>query len=395
MRSMEKESFISTKWNIETVLISLVMIYCVLFPADKLNIKEIILAFAIFICYTSDRGCFSIPKYIFGYAIVFPLVLTIYALIRGASLGNTLSYGYVWVYLLLLPAIVRRKIDVLQPFIFATYVVALIIDVIMIFDLVGIYSIYQNPIAVFFQNMNELQGLGKGVLATFGYSIFYKSCPLIIVTYGYFIKNKKYLLCIPLLVSMLACGTRANFLMVVFITAAIPVLCSEKRSRKMLMGLIVLGVAIYLIPNIYDRMITLNALKYDRSESIKISDVKTIFESVKNSFLNLLFGTGVGSSFYSARGHMMTTFEMSYVDYFRQVGAVGFSVFIVFIIKPIRYLYKYERWLFISYVGYLAISFTNPLLVTSTSFMLYLIVYSRYHCKEFEIQDTDSSIVAE
>lgn len=99
---------------------------------------------------------------------------------------------------------------------------------------------------------------------------------------------------------------------------------------------------------------------------------------MQSNILNILFGTGVGSSFRSFRGYEMTTFELSYVDYFRQVGVVGMLLFLNFIIKPVRDLFKHDRWLLIGYLGYLAVAFTNPLLVTSTSFMMYLIIYSEF-----------------
>ncbi len=364
--------------DILRILVAVSVVYCILFPADKLNIKEIIIVITLLFYLLDNRDNLRISKFIFGYGIVFPIILVSYSILRGTSLGSTLSYGYVWIYLLLLPAITKYKIDIKKPFFFATYIVSLIIDFIMIADVLGVFTIYSNPVSTFFMDMDELQGLGKGVLATFGYSIYYKSCPLILVTYGYMIYKKKYMLCLPLLLSMLACGTRANFLMSVFITVAVPILCFDKKSKKMLFVLIIFGVGIYLLPEIYDKLVALNSLKYDRSESVKFSDMQTIFGLLSNNLFNLLFGLGVGSSFYSVRGSYMTTFELSYIDYLRQVGLVGISFFCVFILRPVKKLFTNQRWLLIGYISYLAVAFTNPLLVTSTSFMLYLLVYSEY-----------------
>lgn len=366
------------KMNVTQILVSILIVYCIIFPADKLNIKEVILLLTLAWGYLSDKKCFKISKYIFEYAIVFPGILVVYAILRGVNIGSILSYAYVWVYLLLLPIILKKQINIMNPFLGATYFVALVIDFIMLTDVVGLFSLSKNPVAIFFNSMNELQGIGKGSLATFGYSIFYKSCPLILITYGYFISRKKYLFAAPLLLSMLACGTRANFLMALFITALIPTLCTEKISNKVLIILLLVGAGLYLLPRIYDQIVTLNALKYDRSDLIKTSDVKIIINNMKNSISNFILGTGVGSSFMSSRGKLMTTFEMSYVDYFRQVGLCGFIIFAHFLIKPLRVLFEKERWLFICYVAYLAVAFTNPLLVTSTSFMLYLLVYRSY-----------------
>ena len=371
------------KISISQVMIYLLICYCILFPADKINIKEILLLITLATCYLSiDK--LKIQKNIFLYGVVWPILLVIYALIRGVPAGSAMSYGYVWVFILLLPEIWRRKIDIKLPFILATYIVAFVIDFIILSDMFGMIPLFSNPVANFFINMNEIPQVGKGALATFGYSVFYKSCPLILVTYGYFIYRKKYILCLPLMVALLGCGTRANFLMALFISVAVPILCAKKQSRKMVVALIIIAVGIYLTPMIVNKMTTLNALKYNRSEGIKISDMREVISSLKKNIFDLLFGTGVGSSFLSSRGEEMTTFELSYIDLLRQSGIIGVGVFSSFIIKPVKKLWEEKRWLLICYIAYLAVAFTNPLLITSTSFMLYILVYSEVHNKDEE-----------
>lgn len=361
-----------------TAFLYCLIMYCILFPADKLNIKEIILAGALLFCYCGRRSRHTMRISIFGYGIVYTAISLVYSLARGVAIGSALSYGYVWLYVLLLTGIIECSQDIKRPFFTATFIVAGIIDIIFLGDLLGIVSIFENPIAVFFKSINELQGLGKGELSTFGYSIFYKSCPLIVVAYSYFIFKRKYIAALPLLVALFVCGTRANFLIAVFLTASIPVLCTEKFNVKLIALLVVLGVGLIVLPVLQDRLTTLNNLKRDRSETIKIQDMMLIWDNMKSNPLNLLFGTGVGSEFLSSRGKMMATFEISYFDYFRQTGLFGLIVLLKFIITPVRWLYANERWLFLAYISYLAISFTNPLLVTSTSFMLYLVVYGDY-----------------
>ena len=373
-----KNNIYSPKVDISRLSIELLIGYCILFPADKINVKEILLLVALFFCFLENRNNLKISRFIFLYAVVVPLFNVLYALARGNSISNILSYGYVWIYLLLVPTIVNKKIDIMSTFLTTTYIVALVIDFIFLSDILGIFSIYTNPVALFFKNMNELQGLGKGVLATFGYSIFYKSCPLILISYAYLIYKKKYIWSIPLLMSLFACGTRANFLMALFISVAIPVLCTDNITKKMLIILIIVVAAIYLIPVITDKLVALNTLKYGRSEAIKSSDMNIIISLLKDNVFNFLFGTGVGSTFDSIRGGKMTTFELSYVDYLRQTGIMGITMLAVFLVKPIKVLYDKQRWLLIGFISYLAVAFTNPLLVNSTSFMLYLLVYNGY-----------------
>lgn len=383
---MNKFTSKKNKFNVFEILINIAVFYCILFPADKINIKEILFSIPIALYFTFDKQNLLIPISLFNYSIFYTIITIVYSIARGTDVRSAVSYGYVWLFLLIIPALVKYKIDIKHCFFFSTYLVALIIDFIFLADIFNVYSITSNPVAVFFYNMNEIQGLGKGIFSTFGYSIYYKSCALILITYGYFIYKKKYFICIPLIVSMLACGTRANFLVAIFITAAIPILCGNSVSKRAIAFLVIFSVGIALLPSLIDRMTTLNSLKYNRSGSIKWADVAVILDNLQSNILNLLFGTGVGSSFRSPRGQDMRTFEFSYIDYLRQTGIVGLMVFFSFILKPMKYLFVNERWLFISFIGYLLVAATNPLLVTSTSFMIYVLVYYDYELSKRSIE---------
>ena len=353
--------------------IYVLIFYCILFPADKINIKELLLAYTIGCYYIKEK---KICVWGLGYGVAFPAFLILYSLVRGNEIGSAVSYGYVWMFLLILPAIWKYNIDIKPPFVAATYLVALSIDFIFLLDAFGIISMFSNPVALFFYHMNEIPSLGKGALSTFGYSLFHKACPLILTTYGYFIYQKKYLLCIPLVLSLLGCGTRANFLMAIFISIVVPVLSSEKLIYKIIVVLAIVTISAFLAPTVINKMVALNALKYSRSEAVKASDVRVVFTVLKNNVVNLLFGTGVGSAFNSPRGEILTTFEISYVDFVRQAGIFGMAVLIKLIVSPLRKLWKEKKWLVIGLISYLAVSFTNPLLVNSTSFILYILVYS-------------------
>lgn len=361
-----------------TVLVYIAYMYCVIFPADVLNIKEILFALSVAFYFLLSKENAIIPRYIFTYSIVYPLLTIVYSFARGNTLMDAISYGYEWMILLLSLVTVTNHIDVKKIFFASTYFISLIIDLIFALDFLGIASLTSNPVSTFFFNMNELQGLSKGIFSTFGYSIYYKSCALVLVTYAYLIYKKRILISLPIVLSMFVCGSRANFLMVIFITAAVPLLCTEKPSKKALIILLLTIAAAVFLPSLIEKMTALNELKFNRSESIKIADAWVIFDNASSSFLNFLFGTGVGSSFFSPRGVELKTTELSYIDYFRQAGLFGIVFLVIFLLKPVRWLFNNERWLLIAYIGYLIVAGTNPLLVTSTSFMLYVLVYHEY-----------------
>lgn len=352
--------------------------YCIAFPADVLNIKEILFTIPVALYFLFVSESVIVPRYIFAYGIIYPILTIVYSCIRGNEVSSVISYGYEWFILLLVLVTVACRVDLKKIFFAATYFIALIIDVVFIFDFLGIIPLGSNPISVFFSNMNEFQGLGKGIFSTFGYSIYYRSCALVLVTYSYLLYKRNYVLCVPIVLSMLVCGSRANFLMAAFISAAVPLLCTKKPSKKVIVVVLLTVVAFAFLPALLEKMMALNDLKFERSESIKITDAKVIFSNANSNFLNLLLGTGVGSSFYSPRGVEMKTTELSYIDYFRQAGIFGIIILAAFLIKPVKWLFNNERWLLIGYVCYLIVAGTNPLLVTSTSFMLYVLVYHEY-----------------
>ena len=365
--------------------ISIFVFYCILFPRDKMNLKQIFLVGAIFTCYSAKNVNFRVPVSVFALGFIYPVLCIAYGLLRGSTLASAISFSYVWLIILVFPGIQANHVSLIKPFILGTYTVALIIDLIMLMDLTGIASIYSNPIALLFKQLGELQGLGKGALSTFGYSIFYKTCPLIIVSYCYFISKKKYFLAFPLLLALFGCGTRANFLVALFATAVLPVLNVKRKKYKIWIFIFICALTILVLPEVFDMMTNLNSLKSGRSDIIKIKDMFIVFDILFSNIFDFLFGTGVGSGFMSYRGEFLRTFELSYIDYFRQTGLVGFIVLLTFIIRPIKWLYLNEKWLFVGYICYLLVSFTNPLLVTSTSFVLYLLVYSKYLQREKKV----------
>lgn len=364
--------------SLQQLFVSLSIVYTILFPADKLNIKEIILLSALLICLPAlVREKLTLNNIVvFIYGIVFPIITIIYSISIGDStIGNALSYGYVWVFLLLVPAIVYYNIEVKIPFLLATIIVAGCINFIFITDLFGILSFESNPLLQFLANMNEIQ-YGKGIAATFGYSLFYKSCPLILFSYAYAIKAKKYYLALFFFVSLMGSGTRANFYSAIILTALVLVFDQEKKSKRFI-AIVVLGsVALMIAPEIVERMSNLNSIKVN-SDSLKSESIKSIIDHMNAAPYRYVFGSGVGSEFYnSGRGEYTTVVEVSYFDYFRQVGIIGFLLFSYFIVRPMKWLFVNARTVLFAYLAYLAVAFTNPLLVSSTAFMAYVLVLS-------------------
>ena len=97
---------------------------------------------------------------------------------------------------------------------------------------------------------------------------------------------------------------------------------------------------------------------------------------------NFLFGTGWGSFFFNAgRDAMNNTSELSYLEIIRNGGIFELLLLCFFWFMPIRRIWhcKEKRYVVVAYVGYLIIAGTNPLLLSTTAFLMYLYVYWHYY----------------
>lgn len=361
------------------VMIYILTIYTIIFPRDILNIKEIMLFITLLLGISAIKNkMLEKDNFVFVFfSIIYPLMTIVFSIFLGeSSLTEAITGGYVWIFLFLIPIIKYYELDIKKPFFIATTVIALMIDLIFLLDFFNILSIYNNWIIYFFDKFQEIQ-FGKGTSATFGYSIFFKASPLIIYTYAYALKNKKWIWTLVLLLAFFASGTRANLISAIILVPMVLIVSEPKYGKKIKLLIILSIIATLFLPNIIFRINNLNQIKKNRGDSIKNAAIETIINSIRKEPINYVFGTGIGSSFYfAARGKNVNVVEVSYLDYIRQVGFVGFFIFLLFILIPIKKIKKNDRWVLFAYIMYLAVAATNPLLVTSTSFIGYVLVFS-------------------
>jgi hypothetical protein len=97
----------------------------------------------------------------------------------------------------------------------------------------------------------------------------------------------------------------------------------------------------------------------------------------------LVWGEGLGSQFYSSgNADFVTQTELTYIDLIRWFGIPLAIILILLLLYPIIYFYlnkkvsQNNRYLIVSYWGYLFIAGTNPLLVSSTGMLAVLTLFS-------------------
>lgn len=116
---------------------------------------------------------------------------------------------------------------------------------------------------------------------------------------------------------------------------------------------------------------------YNRSTNVKILHIKSIVDLLSNNVSYFLFGTGVGSSFYSlgAQGYVVNV-EVSHFNLAREFGVPYAVIFCLYIINVLRNLWRTDiigKKLSIGLLMLFVASGTNPLLMSPVFFIILII----------------------
>lgn len=372
----------SIKFSINRLLMFCLIFAIVFMPSDAMNIK--ISSFLLLLILNLEL----IIKYIFKkensiilfFGIVFPVLLVfVSTIVDDFKIFSSLRIAYNMLYILLIPVIIAYKINYEKILIFFLTILSIFIAMSGLLDLFGFYSLNNNVLLHFF-NMNNDANVGLWNTTTFGYVIFFKASPLLIILIGYAMKNRLNILLIVTLIAMAFTGTRANLYASIIVICLYFLICAKKNLIKVMIFIFFIILIALNIGNIMDFIQNASLIK-ESTDSIKYEHIKSIFIFLSQNPLYIITGSGLGSFFYSTGVMGYTNLvEIAYLDLFRQMGAILFVLFMYFLVKPIKCLYmnKDYTWLVISYLGYLAIAFTNPLLFSSTPFAIYILIYLKY-----------------
>lgn len=123
--------------------------------------------------------------------------------------------------------------------------------------------------------------------------------------------------------------------------------------------------------------------------AIRISDIHSIYESMKESAFVTLFGMGVGSSFYRiGSGEYAINVEVSHFNLVRQFGLVYAVLFFWYVFSAFWWLVKTDdigRRIAVGMLALFLAAGTNPLLMSPVFFLIlvigrsYAIQYARDH----------------
>lgn len=384
-------SIVLNKKNINSIFISILIFICVLVPSDIYNLKKI---FFIIIIGLNAK---LIIKSIFNnknllitfYGSLFPIFLFLYSSILTGDLLTSFSRSFASFMLLILFIIKKYEVkyeNILLNTIKALVMFTLLLMMLDIFKLINVNAGMLREKIIYGYSIGLM---GKSMSYPFYYKIFFKTSPLFVLLLFKQIYDTKYFMALITLVALIVSGIRANVLFpVLFILLYI--LFNVKNKYKIFKYMIFIFIFATLMLFLDDLILIFKEVFISKgaiSDTIRLGHIQGIKELFVNKPWIILFGSGMGSEFYSYGINSLTSsIEWSYVDLFRQMGIFFFMIFMFFVLAPFVFIKKIAIYKKYSYITYLFIAATNPLLFSSTSYLVFIYMYINYYNNQKNIK---------
>lgn len=179
-------------------------------------------------------------------------------------------------------------------------------------------------------------------------------------------------------------GTRSTIMLPLFLTLAVVFLFYRNKryvNYFMYPSFVIVLFALSVV------LILMLTEVTEHSNMVKYAHLDSYTELFCDNPLYLLTGQGPGTAFYTAGFHKMSLkTEWSYLELFRNFGIFALVIIYIFF-KPLVKLCREACCsdeaiaVALSYVTYLVIAGTNPLLLSSTGMLVLLTMYSYLECR--------------
>ena len=369
-----------SKRSINKVLLACFVLICLLMPVDVFSIKKALMILLVLINITTVFQALKMSNNLFitFFGFLFPTLLIAYSVLLTGDLVTSFSRSYVLYMLLLVFIIKQYQIDYEHIFLSGVTVVMGITLLLFLLDITGIADANSSYIRTEIIYKYQIGLMGKHTDYTFYYKIFLKTSPLIVfLTFRKFSQGK-YLFALLAFAALFLSGTRAN---VGFTLIFLAFYCANHNRKKTLPALLTIALfataamAVFYA-EIIQKLFVAFVDNTQVSSTIRRDMLRSLVDLVKQKPWVILTGTGMGSPFFSlAQQVYLESFEWSFLDLWRQMGFVFFSVFLLFAFYPLRPKSKIPADKKYAYMAYLCIAATNPLLFSSTAFLAYIYMY--------------------
>jgi len=369
-------------------LANIVLLFSIIVdPTNVLfGIKDI--AFLFFVAtsfpYVSFKNMFIFVTFCMIYFITFSIgIITNQQIDINFALGTLKSF-------LFLSYLFWMNDDYLQVFsIFYKLSLLVGIIVIILYILMSIYPSLGAIIYTFFTKKDHpIIVSHRTALGVNYYSVFFRTSPISVISLSvalFFLFSKrsiKYFFhsCIFFLCLFFS-GTRANMLsgilIVVFLT-----LFYLLYYKKSFLPFIVTFCSVSLM----GMMLIIRLLTDETNESSHIKAAhlaSTLLLFSENPFRYFFVGTGPGSTFYTAGfNEIVAQTELTYLELIRNYGLIFTLLIVLLLCIPFLNIINNKQYdkllkisIFLGYLAYLFIAGTNPLLISSTGFVVVAVMF--------------------
>ena len=366
--------------TVNEVFISLLVVVSVIFPGDIYNLKKILF---LFICLINIRviftSMFNYKNFVMSfYGFAFPIILILYSILLTDNIAVSFSRSFASFLLLIIYVVNSYKIPFERILINAIKIIMLATLILVFLDLIGAMDVNSGFFKDNIMYRFEIGLMGKSIDYPFYYKIFFRTSPLMVILLFKSFSESKYLIFMLTSIAILVSGTRGNvlfsfgFLCLFYIT-------NTGNKSKIIKYLLISSMAILTIlfsSTIYQEFYQVFFVKGTTSDVIRQGHIRGILELINNNPWIILTGSGMGSDFYSygVNGYI-NSIEWSFIDLWRQMGFFLFSLFIIFLLLPLLSNNGGKIYKKYAYMTYLFIAATNPLLFSSTAYLVYIYMY--------------------
>ncbi len=353
---------------------------CVIFPGDPYNIKIITLLILLLLSSRVILSGIRSKEYqlVTTFGLVFPLVVMAQSSLYTGNVLAAVTAAYSPIIFLLIMPIIAYDIPYKEIVIKVLKIMALMIVLIALADILGVIDVNANGFYRLAFYDYGIGVMGKSPAYSTYYRIFMKASPLLVLLLDDSISKKKYVWVIIAFAALLFSGTRANVFsafVIVFIRYAVWNDNSIKGRNRVLISLLLVSVALLMTSRVYNSVVAIMSTAGSLGSDLVRQGLFQAYIEIFRDPAKLLFGSGFGISFYNyGRDHYSVTSELSYFELIRCVGLVLAIPFFVFVIKPL-FSSNVKRDYKLSYLCYLIIAATNPLLFSSTAMVMYIFIY--------------------
>lgn len=367
-------------------------------PADKIFgakklffVSSLVLSFSLFMLEKS----YSMPRRSLFFSFFFFLFfISFYGFYKG-MINNHLPYrldyavGYLFSLspLLLLFFVSFSKIDFEQLFINAIKIFTILYAIFSI-----VFFFVFEPSSSFVNLLNYKVEAAKVGYREYGAlvlpMVYWKSSVLLVFLIGYCmnksgVSSKMFFLISVYL--LFISGTRANMLVsILFFLLWIGSYFKLKLGKPALIfifSFLLLGCFGFFA--VFHEFLFDNFLSVSEpSNKLKLGHFFSYLDFFSTDIFSFLFGAGYGTGMYSAStDSYLFSLELTYLELIRFYGLFLFLIFDFFLLYPVYFFYRRNSYYFYSWLAYLMVAGSNPLVLSSTGafaiMFVYFLIFSR------------------